>query len=209
MKRDFLTELGLESEQVDKIMKEHGKAVNALKDDAEKVTDLEKQIEDLNNQIKDRDKQLKDLEKSAQGNEDLQQQIKDLQKANDDTKKEYEEKLNQQRKESKLELALKDAKAKNPKAVKALLDADVIKLDGDKLLGLEEQLNALKDSDGYLFGSEEDDKKLNGRSPVPSNNGGGEPTKNPFSKEHFNLTEQARLMKEDPELYQKMKAQAN
>nr|WP_241198966.1 DUF4355 domain-containing protein [Cytobacillus horneckiae] len=34
-------------------------------------------------------------------------------------------------------------------------------------------------------------------------------TKNPFSKEHFNLTEQGRLLKEDPELYKKLKASAN
>ncbi|MFD2694727.1 DUF4355 domain-containing protein, partial [Sporolactobacillus shoreicorticis] len=33
-------------------------------------------------------------------------------------------------------------------------------------------------------------------------------TNNPFSKEHFNLTEQARLFREDPELYKKLKAQA-
>jgi len=33
-------------------------------------------------------------------------------------------------------------------------------------------------------------------------------SKNPFSKEHFNLTEQGRLLKEDPELFKQLKAQA-
>lgn len=33
--------------------------------------------------------------------------------------------------------------------------------------------------------------------------------KNPFSKEHFNLTEQGKLYKENPELYKQLKAQAN
>ncbi|MBM7717153.1 mannitol/fructose-specific phosphotransferase system IIA component (Ntr-type) [Bacillus thermophilus] len=33
--------------------------------------------------------------------------------------------------------------------------------------------------------------------------------KNPFSKEHFNLTEQGRLLKTDPDLYKQLKAQAN
>lgn len=34
-------------------------------------------------------------------------------------------------------------------------------------------------------------------------------TKNPFSREHFNLTEQARIYKTDPELYARLKAAAN
>lgn len=42
--------------------------------------------------------------------------------------------------------------------------------------------------------------------------GGGEipaGTKNPFSKEHFNLTEQARIYKTDPDLYARLKAAAS
>lgn len=37
-------------------------------------------------------------------------------------------------------------------------------------------------------------------------NGGG--AKNPFNKDTFNLTEQAKLLKENPELYKQLKAQA-
>ncbi|GGJ86011.1 hypothetical protein GCM10007063_05620 [Lentibacillus kapialis] len=38
--------------------------------------------------------------------------------------------------------------------------------------------------------------------------GGGTDFKNPFSKDHFNLTEQTRLYKEDPEKYKQLKAAA-
>lgn len=54
-----------------------------------------------------------------------------------------------------LNLALVGAKVRNPKLAKAALDMSIIKLDGENLLGLSEQLDALKESDGYLFDNEE------------------------------------------------------
>lgn len=56
--------------------------------------------------------------------------------------------------ESALEMALVTGKAKNTKAVKALLKMEAVKLDGEKILGLDEQLTALKKSDPYLFDAE-------------------------------------------------------
>jgi hypothetical protein len=53
-------------------------------------------------------------------------------------------------------MALVEAKAKNPKLARAALDMSLIKLDGEKLLGLSEQLESLKKSDAYLFDIEED-----------------------------------------------------
>ena len=60
--------------------------------------------------------------------------------------------------ESKIDLAINNAKAKNVKSVKANLDLGKIKLDGDKLLGFDDQIEALKKSDAYLF---EIDKSVN------------------------------------------------
>ena len=60
--------------------------------------------------------------------------------------------------ESKIDLAINNAKAKNVKSVKANLDLEKIKLDGDKLLGFDDQIEALKKSDAYLF---EIDKSVN------------------------------------------------
>lgn len=53
--------------------------------------------------------------------------------------------------ESKIDLAISNAKARNVKSVKANLDLNKIKLDGDKLLGFDDQIEALKTSDAYLF----------------------------------------------------------
>lgn len=57
--------------------------------------------------------------------------------------------------DSAVNLALVEAKAKNPKLAKAALDMSLIKLDGENLLGLSEQLDKLKESDAYLFDVEE------------------------------------------------------
>lgn len=89
--------------------------------------------------------------------------------------------------EHALSMALSTAKAKNPKAVQALLDASKIKLDGDKLLGLDDQLEALKTSDPYLF--EIETKKQEGN---PFNPGDppkpGEPDYDKMSDEEYYKT---------------------
>lgn len=53
--------------------------------------------------------------------------------------------------ESKIDMAITNSKAKNLKAVKANLNLDTIKLDGDKLLGIDDQLKNLRETDSYLF----------------------------------------------------------
>ena len=65
---------------------------------------------------------------------------------------EWQAKLAQMQLDFAVDKALTAAKAKNAKAVKALLDMEKVKLDGDKLLGLDDQLKAIKESDAYLFG---------------------------------------------------------
>lgn len=47
------------------------------------------------------------------------------------------------------------------------------------------------------------------RQDTPPAGNGKMTAKNPFSKEHFNLTEQGRLLRDNPELYKQLKAEAN
>lgn len=181
MNREFLKELGLSDEQIDKVMAEHGKTVNSMKEKADKVETLESQIEDYKQQLANRDKQLDELSEKAKGNEELTAQINELKEQNEQTKQEYEEKLQKQAFEHKLESTLAAAKVKNVKAVKALLDLDSIKLDGDKLLGLDEQLNNLKENESYLF--QEDKPNPSPQIVNPGNPEGGSnpPNNDPFA----------------------------
>lgn len=83
----------------------------------------------------------------------------DVEKLKQDAKN-WETKYNTDLAAAKLDnavsMALVEAKAKNPKLARAALDMSLIKLDGEKLLGLSEQLESLKKSDAYLFDIEED-----------------------------------------------------
>lgn len=139
----------------------------------EKFDAKNQEVKDLQKQIEDRDNQLEELKKVDAGA--LEKTISELQETNKTQKSEHEEKIAKQQKEFAIELALRDAGALNTKAVKALLDTESIKLDGDTLLGLDDQIKALQKSDAYLFKQQQ-----NPNSPqifVPGNpNGGGKGT---------------------------------
>jgi len=138
-----------------------------------RLNDKNAEIKDLKEQLGDRDTQLADLKTKAVGNEDLQKQIQALQEANQTATAEYEAKLTKQAYDFALDKELLTAKARNPKAVKALLDMEAIKLDGDSLLGLSEQLTKLQESDSYLFD-------------VESGSQGGSGSYNPGSSQRTN-----------------------
>lgn len=197
MNREFLKGLGLEDEAIDKIMTEHGKTVNKTKDELEATT---KERDALQTQVKEHAEQLKVLSTKAENSKELQEEIEKLREVNETQKFEFS-----------LEKALTKAKARNPIAVKALLKKDELKLDGETILGLDAQLKKIVEEEPYLFAVDEDAAKggLKGRTPNDPPGGAAAPlTKNPFAKETFNLTEQGRLLKDDPELYKQLKAQA-
>ena len=72
-----------------------------------------------------------------------------------------------------------------------------------KVTGLSEQLKELKESKSFLFKPEGDPQFK-----YEPNKGHGDPKINPFSKEHFNLTQQAQLIKDDPAQAKTLAAQA-
>src|SRR5690606_36166145 len=106
----------------------------------------------LETDLQARDTQLEELKKAAGTSEELKKQIETLQAENKTAAEEWQTKVEKMQRDFAVEKALTTAKAKNPKAVKALLDMEKVKLDGDKLLGLDDQLKAIKESDPYLFG---------------------------------------------------------
>lgn len=150
MNKEQLIALGLTEEQADKVVEGYGQMVPKSRLD-EKI----KEAKEYKDQVIDRDTQLTDLQSKAAGNEALQGEITKLQDANKQAVADYETKLQEQSYTFALDSALSGAKVKNVKAIKALLDSEKIKLDGDKLSGLDEQLVALKTSDAYLFDVEQ------------------------------------------------------
>ncbi|EGP4970390.1 capsid protein [Enterococcus faecium] len=157
MKREELKELGLTDEQIGSVMALHGVTVNELNS---RVSTAEQQATQYQEQLDKNQNELNDFKANAKGNEDLTKQLEDLQSKFDEIKTSSEQQIADLKKSSAIDLALTQAGAKNIKAAKALLDSESLELTDEGLKGLDEQLTALKESDGYLFGSNE---------PVPPN----------------------------------------
>lgn len=187
MKKQELLDLGIDEETVKAVIAIHAKDIQEAN---AKTAAAEQERDDLQERIGGYDDQLAELKKSAGDNDDLKNQIKDLQDANKKTAEDYQNKLVEQQKEFRIESALRDANAKNPKAVKALLDLEKVSVEGDNITGLDDQLKNLQESEAYLFG----DKQPSGTVKVftQGNPAGGNPDKgigDAISDQKANLTE--------------------
>ncbi len=141
MKREFITGLlpDIPKEALDAIMAENGKDIEAQK---VLIAAETQKLTAANNTIG----QLRDAAAKFEGVDldDLKGKLKSLQEK-------YDQDIAALRLESALDSALIGSRAKNTKAVRALLNLDEIKLDGEKLLGLDSQLEAVKKEASYLF----------------------------------------------------------
>lgn len=107
-------------------------------------------VKGLEGQIAERDSQLEELKKiDAAG---LQNEISRLQEENKQAKTKYESDIAAIKLDAAIDAAITAAKGKNSKAIKALLTPDSVQLGKDgKLEGFDEQIEALRKSDAYLF----------------------------------------------------------
>lgn len=167
MKREFLKELGIESKEVvDKIMEENGKDIEAAKgkkDDMEvELKDLKAENEKLNDSLKERDKQLETLKKSAGDNEDLKKQIDELKADNKKAEDAHKAEMTELNKTHKIESAILAANGKAIKAIMPYIDASKVSMDGDNLIGLNEQIESLKEAEDTKFLFESGTTKMKG-----------------------------------------------
>lgn len=114
--------------------------------------EVNKEKKRLESDIKLRDEQLEELKKLSGDNESLKSQINQLQKDNKLKDEKYIAEMKQFRVDIALDKALKNAKAKNAKAVKALLELNNVELNNDgSIKGLDEQINNLISNDDTRF----------------------------------------------------------
>lgn len=168
MKTAFLKGLGLEKEVIDEIMAENGRDIEAEK---AKAKDLQTQLNTANKTIKERDTQLETLKNSPDNPEELKKQIQQLQDDNKAAKEAHEKEMKDLKVANALEKALSDAKAKNAKAVQALLELgdDVELAEDGTIKGLDEKIKALKKSDAYLFDETKPSTQIKGANPTTTN----------------------------------------
>ncbi|UXS61022.1 phage scaffolding protein [Staphylococcus ureilyticus] len=155
--RDDLREIGIDEESLEKVMTLHGQEVQGLYDKVShkesKLNELQSTVDSYKEDNKQKDNELKDLQEKAKNGDDLQQTISDLRQANEDREKERQKEINDLKFNHNLENKLRDVGARNVKAVRALLDSENLKFNDEEneVIGLQDQLEKLRESDSYLF----------------------------------------------------------
>lgn len=188
MKKEELIEIGLTEEQADKVLKD----IN--KDYAPKAD-----IKELNDKLKTANEAIETLKQNNKDNEALQTEVegyknkvKELETVAANTKKEYALK-------EKLQAA-------------GVVDSDYViykqgglekfNFDKDgKPVGIDDILKPIKETSPHLFKVED----AGGYNPAA---GGRPAVNNPFAKETYNMTEQSRMLRDNPEQAHQMAAVA-
>lgn len=158
MKTEFLKELGLEQETIDKVMAENGKDIAAEK---AKLSKAESERDNYKTQL--------ETAKEALGKfdgvdvESLKKQITDLQSDLKKKDEEYAAKEAERTFKEALSGAITAAGGKNAKAIMAMLDLDALKSSKDQSKDINAAIEAVKTSDAYMFGSSEPMKNAVGR----------------------------------------------
>lgn len=142
MKRDFLKNLGLEDEVIDKILDENGKDTTALKT---QITNLKEEISVKDGVIESKKSKISELEKVD---------VEALKTAEYERgKAEVSAEITEFKKQNAIEKALSGYKAKDTSIISKMLDLSKVEFN-DKfeiVKGLEEQITPIKESHDYLF----------------------------------------------------------
>lgn len=167
-----------------------------------------------------RKKEQEELESKGKYDEALKQYAQQFQIREEDYKKriaELESKLTVNQLDNRVVAILAEQGAHNPhdalRLVRDQLKLDEsgnpVAVDGYNEIPMDQWVERLKAERGYLFKapSIKGSGAPVGIKPVSSDVPAG--TKNPFTREHFNLTEQSRLYRTDRDLYERLKAAAN
>lgn len=146
--------------------------------------------------VKERDKQLETLKASTGDVEALKNQIATLQTENATAAKAHEAEIKSLKIDTAVELALSAAKAKNVKAVKALLDLDKAELDADGTVkGLADQIKKLAEAPDSGFMFETGKAGFKGFKPGES----GDPNNQPPDYSKMTYEELAAYMENNPD----------
>ena len=181
MKREFLKDLGIEDKEIiGKILDENSADIGRAKGETD---DLKAQIKSLETQLSKKTTEFDNLKESTKDYGTLNETINQLklEKSQLETDKaqltvDLQTKVSEIRKAHAIENTVRDNKAKNVKAVMALLDMEKIKYENNELSGISEQLETLKGGEdtSFLFG--DGTPVISGANPAnPANGGTGKP----------------------------------
>ena len=144
MKREFLRDLELSDEVIDKIIKQYGSDIEKYKAN---ISEQQGKIEYLEQAIKERDQQLEKLQSSDDDMQALKKEIETLRAENKSNDENYQKQIRQLKIKSNVEKALTKAGAKNQELVmlllKDVLETGELDENGD-VKGLEKHIKSYK-----------------------------------------------------------------
>lgn len=157
MKKEDLIKIGIEDDELQKqLMILHGKDIEAHKT---QIAETQSQIETVQGQLAEANTTIEGFkELDVDG---IKAKADEYKQAFEQAQQQAAEQINQLKFDHALVGALGEAKAKNPKAVKALLNHNDLKLAEDgSIIGLKDQLEAIKSENDYLFESDQPTPKV-------------------------------------------------
>lgn len=209
MKKEDLVKLGLSEEDAQKVADVWVESLKGFipKSRFDEVNTEKKNLETT---VKERDTQLEDLKNSNDDVKDLKKQIETLQADNKIKDEEHKTEIKQLRIDAAVSTVLNTSKAKNQKAVKALLDLeDVELLDDGTIKGLDEQIKTLTESEDskFLFETEKD-KKPSFKGVNPGQSGSDDIDDHIIDADtelsDLSYLERLKLKEKNPEVYDKL-----
>lgn len=202
MTKEELKTLGLNDEQIEKVVEDYGKNYVPKSQFNQKNEELKQAKESLTTMQAD----IETLKKSNADNVELSKQIDELNAAQLKREAEYTAQIQKMELDGIVERTLLSSKVKNAKAVRALLDLEDAKVKDGTIKGLDDQLTKLKESDPYLF---ESDSKPTGVTPGEPHGGQKSTgiTQAEFNK--MSYLERVQFQKENPDAYSEFKNGGN
>ena len=153
MTREELKALGLSDEQIEKVVEDYGKNYVSKSQFNQK----NEEAKHLKGEADTFKKEIEELKKTNKDNADLAAQIEKMKEDAKTREQTYKANTKKMQIDSLVDLELIKNKAKNPKAVKALLvDLDKAEIVDGSIKGLDEQFKKLKETDAYMFETEDD-----------------------------------------------------
>ena len=201
---EVLKKCGVEEDKANEIVKAMGEAkiyTTNLENVDVRYNKLQEQKKQLEEASKSYENQLKDLQKNNADVEALNKLVEQLQLSNKELETNHKQEMDRLQFNFALDGALTNAKSKNNKALKALLDMNSIKYQEGKCEGLQEQIEALQKDASYLFDLET----------APQNTGGlgnfGRGNSSTITKEQFrsmSYMEKMDLYNKDKDLFNQL-----
>ena len=139
MTKEFLTKLGVADELIPQIVAESLKETNAMQ---EKLNTATQDLKDAN-------------EKLRTAESDKATAVKEVQDKLDAAEADKQSALDGLKLDFSLNSGLEKANVQSIKAILPYIDKSKLKIEDDKLTGLDEQIEAIKKSDPYLFKPDE------------------------------------------------------